>query len=93
MTVSPIEISPQFGFSSFVINLNKVVFPAPLAPITPTIPPGGNLKLKLSINNLSSKDLDTFSKFITSLPSLGAGGITRLLELISFCCSFATNSS
>ena len=70
-----------------------MVLPAPLAPITPTIPPGGNLKVRLSINNFSSKDLDTFSKFITSLPSLGAGGITRLPELISLFCSFATNSS
>lgn len=70
-----------------------MVFPAPFAPITPTIPPGGSLKVKLSISNLSSKDLDTLLKLITSLPNLGAGGITRLFVLISFFCSCATNSS
>ena len=83
----------MFGSSSLVINLNRVVLPAPFAPITPIIPPGGSLKLRLSINNLSSKDLLTFLKVITSLPSLGAGGITRFPVLISFFCSLETSSS
>ena len=73
--------------------MNKVVFPAPLDPITPTIPPGGSLKESLSINNLSPKDLLTSSKLITSFPNLGAGGMTRFPLLISFLSSLATSSS
>ena len=35
---------PQSGCSCPVISLNKVDLPAPLGPITPTIPPGGKVK-------------------------------------------------
>ena len=80
-------ILPLSAFSIFVISLNKVVLPAPLAPITPTIPPGGNLNESLSISNLSSKDLDTSVKFITSFPNRGAGGIIKFPEFIIFSCS------
>ena len=62
--------------SSFVSILNRVDFPAPFGPITPTIPPGGNEKLKFSISNLSPI---AFCKLLTSItfdPSLGPLGIT-----------------
>jgi len=39
--------------------LNSVVLPAPLGPMTPTMPPGGNLKERSSINSRSPKPLET----------------------------------
>ena len=52
-----------------------MVLPAPFGPITPTIPAGGNLNSRFSYNNLSSKDLETFTDSITLFPNLGPGGI------------------
>ena len=45
------------------------------AAILPTIPPGGSLKLRLLINNLSPKPLLTFSASITTSPRRGPGGL------------------
>src|SRR3546814_16400419 len=46
--VSPIVTLPLSGVSWPVISLNKVDLPAPLGPITPTMPPGGSEKLRFS---------------------------------------------
>ena len=43
LTESPMAIAPLSGFSCPVIMRNRVVLPAPLGPITPTMPPGGSL--------------------------------------------------
>ena len=48
---------PLSGVSCLVIIRNSVVLPAPLGPITPTMPPGGNLKVRSSISRLSPKAL------------------------------------
>ena len=53
--------SPLVGFSSPMIILNSVVLPAPLGPITPTIPPRGRSKLRSSNSSLSPKAFETFS--------------------------------
>ena len=52
-----------------------VVFPAPFGPIIPTIPAGGNLKFKLSYNNLSPNDFATAFASITLFPKRGPFGI------------------
>ena len=52
MTVSPILILPLSGSSWPVSNLKRVVLPAPLGPIIPTIPAGGKLNVKFSNNYL-----------------------------------------
>ena len=67
-------------------NLNKVVFPAPFGPITPTIPAGGRLKDKLSNKSLFSNDwlesltddqlYDVFEEFI-ELPGLSHIGYQK----------------
>ena len=55
---------------------NKVDLPAPFGPITPTIPPGGKLKDKSSINKLSPNAFEILFTSITLEPSLGPFGIT-----------------
>ena len=52
-TVSPIVISPVSGVSRPMIRRKRVVLPAPLGPITPTIPAGGSTKLRFSYRSLS----------------------------------------
>ena len=42
---------------------NSVVLPAPLGPMTPTMPPGGSLKLRSSISSLSPKPFDRLVEF------------------------------
>jgi hypothetical protein len=44
---------PAVGFSWPVIILNSVVLPAPLGPMTPTMPPGGSLNSRSSISSRS----------------------------------------
>ena len=44
---------PASGFSWPVIMRNSVVLPAPFGPMTPTMPPGGSLKVRSSISRLS----------------------------------------
>ena len=46
-------MAPESGFSCPVIMRNSVVLPAPLGPMMPTMPPGGSLKERLSINSRS----------------------------------------
>jgi len=53
LTVSPIFSVPPSGFSCSVIMRNSVVLPAPLGPMTPTIPPRGKVKSRPSIRTFS----------------------------------------
>ena len=53
MSLSPIFNVPASGCSLPVIIRNSVVFPAPFGPMTPTIPPRGSVKLRLSMSMLS----------------------------------------
>ncbi len=53
LTVGPVTISPESGFSCPVIKRNSVVLPAPLGPITPTMAPGRNWNDSLSISSRS----------------------------------------
>jgi hypothetical protein len=46
-------IVPESGFSWPVIIRNSVVLPAPLGPMTPTMPPGGSLNVRSSISSRS----------------------------------------
>jgi hypothetical protein len=57
-------------FSSPIIILKIVDLPAPLGPIIPTIPACGNVKFKLSYNNLSPYALATPLASITLVPSV-----------------------
>ncbi len=52
-TVAPMSIEPLSGVSLPVMSLNSVDLPAPLGPITPTMPPGGRVKLRSSNSSLS----------------------------------------
>ena len=59
-----------------MIILNSVDLPAPFGPITPTMPPGGSLKLRFSIRSWSPKPFDRSSASITVPPRRGPGGMT-----------------
>jgi hypothetical protein len=47
------SIVPESGFSWPVMILKRVDLPAPLGPMTPTIPPGGSVKDRFSKSSLS----------------------------------------
>ena len=47
-TVDPMRIVPESGCSVPVIIRNRVVLPASLGPMMPTMPPAGRRKLKFS---------------------------------------------
>ena len=66
---------PASGCSWPVIIRNSVVLPAPLGPITPTIPPGGSEKVRSSISSWSPKPLRRFSASTTTSPRRVAGGM------------------
>ena len=66
---------PASGFSSPTIIRNSVVLPAPLGPITPTIPAGGSVKERSSISSRSPKPLRRSSASITVPPRRGPGGM------------------
>src|SRR5690606_7220948 len=53
----------------------KRVLPAPFGPMMPTMPPGGSLKLRLSISRRSPNPLVRPSASITTLPRRGPGGM------------------
>ena len=55
---------------------NSVVLPAPLGPMTPTMPPGGSLNESLSISSRSPKPFERSSKSMTFWPSRSATGMT-----------------
>src|SRR5690606_13652252 len=74
-TVSPTESVPLSGCSRPRIIRNRVVFPAPLGPIMPTIPAGGSENVRFSYNNLSPNALETPFASMTLLPSRGPGGM------------------
>src|ERR1043166_4916661 len=67
---------PASGLSCPVIMRNSVVLPAPFGPITPTMPPGGSLKVRSSISRLSPKPFLSPSKSTTFWPSRSATGMT-----------------
>jgi hypothetical protein len=46
---------------------NRVVLPAPLGPIMPTIPPGGNLKLRPT-NDLDVETLRALEEALLAFP-------------------------
>ena len=75
MTVSPTLMSPESGFSSPMIILNSVVLPAPLGPMTPTMPLRGSENDRSSMSSRSPKPLVSLSASTTTLPSRGPGGI------------------
>ena len=52
-TDSPSRSEPPSGYSSPTIMRNNVVLPAPLGPITPTIPAGGSVNERSSIRRRS----------------------------------------
>ena len=72
--MSPIVIVPASGFSWPVSMRNSVVLPAPLGPITPTMPPGGSLKDRSSIRSWSPICFGRPSTSITLLPRRGRSG-------------------
>src|SRR5918998_1552814 len=74
-------MAPESGFSAPMIMRKSVVLPAPFGPITPTMPPGGSLKLRSSISRRSEKPLVRFSKSMTLLPGLRRGGDPFALAL------------
>ena len=67
--------SPLSGSSWPVNRLQKVVLPAPLGPITPTIAPGGIFRSNPLISTLSSKPFDRFFVSITKSPNRVPVGI------------------
>ena len=75
---------PSSGFSWPVIIRNSVVLPAPFGPITPTMPPGGSLKVRLSISSLSPKPLVRPSKSTTFWPSRSATGMVICAAWVCF---------
>ena len=64
LTVSPTSKCPLSAVSIPIIIRKSVVFPAPLGPIIPTIPLGGNMKLRFSKSSFSPKALDCYAKHI-----------------------------
>ena len=85
--------SPPVGSYTPVITLNTVVLPAPFGPITPTMPPGGSLKVRLSISRLSPKPLVSPSNSTTFCPSRSATGMTICAVVGPFSLAFASSSS
>jgi hypothetical protein len=72
---------------------NKVVLPAPLGPMTPTMPPGGSLNDSLSISSRSAKPFDRASNSMTFWPSRSATGMTIWATVGAFSDCFLTSSS
>src|SRR3712207_2113513 len=58
-----------------MISRKRVVLPAPFGPIIPTIPLGGNMKLRLSNKSFSPNAFATFLASITLLPKRGPFGM------------------
>ena len=73
--MSPTLMEPSSGFSKPWIILNSVVLPAPLGPITPTMPLRGSVKERSSMRTLSPNALLRCSTSTTMLPRRGPGGI------------------
>src|SRR5919108_734435 len=59
---------PAAGCSCPVIIRNSVVLPAPLGPMTPTMPPGGSENDRSSMSRLSPKPLRRCSASTTTFP-------------------------
>jgi hypothetical protein len=60
--------SPESGFSAPVIILNSVVLPAPLGPMTPTMPALGSENDRSSMSSSSPKPLLRSLASITTSP-------------------------
>ncbi len=65
---------PAIGLLRAGDHAKQVVLPAPFGPMTPTMPPGGNLNDRLSIKSLSWNPLERFSKSMTLAPSRSGDG-------------------
>ena len=91
--LSPIRIAPESGFSCPVIMRNSVVLPAPFGPMTPTMPPGGSLKLRPSIRRRSPNPFVRSSKSMTFWPRRSAIGMTICADVGPFSAALATSSS
>src|ERR1035441_5237399 len=72
--MAPTSSRPASGCSSPTIIRKRVVLPAPLGPMTPTMPPGGRRNDRPSMSNRSPKPLTTRSASTTRSPSRGPGG-------------------
>jgi hypothetical protein len=66
-----------------MIMRNRVVLPAPLGPMMPTIPAGGRVKLRSSNSTRSPNALDTFLNSITLSPKRWPLGM-KISSLASF---------
>ena len=66
---------PESGCSSPTIIRKSVVLPAPLGPITPTMPAGGSENDRSSISRRSPKPLRSPSASITVEPSRWPAGM------------------
>jgi len=75
LTVSPTRNVPASGFSWPTIMRKSVVLPAPLGPMTPTMPPRGSVNERPSTRTRSPYAFRTSSASTTTSPSRGPGGI------------------
>ncbi len=91
--MSPTRNVPASGCSWPTIMRKRVVLPAPLGPITPTMPPGGRAKERSSISSLSPKALRTPLASTTRSPRRGPGGMWISLGSLRFSYSRSSASS
>jgi DNA mismatch repair protein MutL len=75
VVLEPMRIDPLSGSSLPTIIRSRVVLPAPLGPMMPTMEPGGTVAENLSRIRRSSKDLVMLSNSKTTSPSRGPGGM------------------
>mmetsp|Transcript_561 Transcript_561/g.1716 ORF Transcript_561/g.1716 Transcript_561/m.1716 type:complete len:200 (-) Transcript_561:159-758(-) len=74
LAVSPIVTVPASGCSRPMMSRRSVVLPAPLGPMTPTIPARGRVKVRPSKRMRSPNTLRTPSMTTTFSPRRGPGG-------------------
>ena len=79
----PTRISPASGFSPPVSMRNRVVLPAPLGPMMPTMPPRGRMKDRPSMRSRSPKPLRRPLTSITSSPRRSPGRDVDLVGLVA----------
>mmetsp|Transcript_8518 Transcript_8518/g.19435 ORF Transcript_8518/g.19435 Transcript_8518/m.19435 type:complete len:204 (-) Transcript_8518:69-680(-) len=74
-TVSPTFNSPESGDSSSTIIRKRVLFPAPFAPMIPTMLPGGMSRFRLSMSRRSPYAFVRLFAFTTTSPRRGPVGM------------------